>query len=156
MNKSQEKLWIDTDGDRFIDADGRHIILRGVNLGGDCKLPYPDGGTNFPSDFSDHRTVTFVGRPFPLADAEQHFARLRHWGFNTLRLLTTWEAVEHAGPGQYDEAYLDYFAEIARMAGEYGFVVFVDFHQDVWSRMSGGSGAPGWTFEALGLDFTKF
>ena len=36
------------------------------------------------------------------------------------------------------------------------FYVFVDFHQDVWSRMSGGDGAPGWTFEAVGLDFTKF
>src|SRR3546814_20569518 len=33
---------------------------------------------------------------------------------------------------------------------------FVDFHQDVWSRMTGGDGAPGWTFEAVGLDFTKF
>ena len=34
--------------------------------------------------------------------------------------------------------------------------MFVDLHQDVWSRMSGGDGAPGWTFEAVGLDFTKF
>ena len=34
--------------------------------------------------------------------------------------------------------------------------VFIDFHQDVWSRMSGGDGAPGWTFEKCGLDFTKF
>ncbi len=71
-------------------------------------------------------------------------------------LLTTWEAVEHTGPGQYDTAYLDYFAEITRRAGEYGLYVFIDFHQDVWSRMSGGDGAPGWTFEAVGLDFTKF
>ncbi len=144
------------DGDRFVDTNGRQVLLRGVNLGGDCKVPYPNGGTNFPSDFSDHRDVSFVGRPFPLEEAEDHFARLKGWGMNCLRLLTTWEAVEHAGPGKYDTAYLDYFAEVARRAGEYGLYVFVDFHQDVWSRMSGGDGAPGWTFEAVGLDFTTF
>jgi len=144
------------EGDRFVDSAGRSIMLRGVNLGGDCKAPYPDGGTNFPSDFSDHRDVSFVGRPFPLAEADEHFARLAGWGMNCLRLLTTWEAVEHKGPGQYDTAYLDYFAEIAGQAGEYGLYVFIDFHQDVWSRMSGGDGAPGWTFEAVGLDFTTF
>ncbi|MDB5444519.1 MAG: hypothetical protein JWP73_2895 [Phenylobacterium sp.] len=143
-------------GDRFIDAEGRDVLLRGVNLGGDSKTPWPEGGTHRPSDFSDHRTVSFVGRPFPLAEAQEHFSRLRVWGFNCVRLLTTWEAIEHAGPGVYDEAYLDYFAEIARLAGDYGLYVFVDFHQDAWSRMSGGSGAPGWTFEAVGLDFTRF
>lgn len=144
------------DGSAFRDREGRHVILRGVNLGGDCKVPWPNGGTNHPTHFSDHRNVSFVGRPFPLAEADAHFRRLSHWGFNCLRLLTTWEAIEHAGPGQYDEAYLDYFAEICERAGAFGFHVFVDFHQDVWSRMSGGDGAPGWTFEAVGLDFTAF
>jgi hypothetical protein len=143
-------------GDRFIDAHGREVLLRGVNLGGDSKAPWPDGGTHFPSDFADHRTVSFIGRPFPLAEADEHFSRLRGWGFNTLRLLTTWEAIEHAGPGVYDQAYLDYFVEVARLAGEYGFYVFIDIHQDAWSRMSGGCGAPGWTFEAVGLDFDRF
>jgi hypothetical protein len=147
---------LDMKGRWFVDESGRRVILRGVNLGGDCKVPYPDGGTNHPSDFSDHRTVSFIGRPFPLAEADEHLARLKHWGFNCLRLLTTWEAVEHAGPGQYDETYLDYFAEVSRRAGKFGLYIFIDFHQDVWSRMSGGDGAPGWTFEAVGLDFTKF
>jgi hypothetical protein len=119
-------------------------------------VPYPDGGTDHPSDFSDHREVSFVGRPFPIEEAHEHFARLKAWGFNCLRLLTTWEAIEHAGPGQYDEAYLDYYAAIARRAGDYGLYVFVDFHQDVWSRMTGGDGAPAWLFERVGLDFTKF
>lgn len=140
----------------FLDREGRQVLLRGVNLGGDCKVPYPDGGTQFPSDFADHREVSFVGRPFPLDEADEHLGRLKHWGFNVLRLLTTWEAVEHAGPGAYDEAYLDYFAEVCRRAGEHGLYVFVDFHQDVWSRMTGGDGAPGWVFEAVGLDFRSF
>jgi hypothetical protein len=143
-------------GDQFVDAAGRQIMLRGVNLGGDCKVPYPDGGCDHPTDFSDHRAVSFVGRPFPLEEADEHLGRLKHWGFNCLRLLTTWEAVEHAGPGAYDEAYLDYLTEVCRRAGEHGLYLFIDFHQDVWSRMSGGDGAPGWTFETVGLDFSSF
>ncbi|PJZ44778.1 glycoside hydrolase family 5 protein [Leptospira brenneri] len=142
-------------GEWFVDASGRKVILRGVNLGGDTKVPFPNGGTQFPTDFSDHKEVSFVGRPFPLSEAEIHFTRLKKWGFNVLRLLTTWEAVEHKGPNQYDEDYLNYFTEIVRLAGEYGFYVFVDFHQDVWSRMTGGDGAPGWIFETLGIDYRK-
>jgi hypothetical protein len=145
------------DGGAFRDGHGRQVLLRGLNFGGDCKLPVsPNGHSYLPSDFSDHRTVSFVGRPAPLADIDGHLARIAHWGFNCLRLVTTWEAVEHAGPGEYDEAYLDYFAEVCSRAGQHGLHVFIDFHQDVWSRMSGGDGAPGWTFEAAGLDFTKF
>lgn len=139
-------------GKRFVDQHGREVLLRGANLGGDSKLP----AGKWAHDFSDHRTVSFIGRPFPLAEAAEHFGRLRHWGFNCLRLLTTWEAVEHSGPGEYDLEYLDYFTQICAMAGEYGLNLFVDMHQDVWSRMSGGDGAPGWTFEAVGLDFRKF
>ncbi len=140
----------------FTDPQGRKVILRGVNLGGDTKVPYPNGGTHFPTDFKDHLDVSFIGRPFPLAEADEHFLRLKKWGFNCLRLLTTWEAVEHKGPSLYDIEYLDYLTEIVRLAGEYGFYLFIDFHQDVWSRMSGGDGAPGWLFEKIGMDFTKF
>ncbi len=31
---------------------------------------------------ADHETVTFVGRPFPLEEAHEHFSRLRRWGFS--------------------------------------------------------------------------
>lgn len=145
-----------TETDRFLDADGRQILLRGVNLGGDSKVPFPNGGTQYPGDFSNHREVSFVGRPFPLDEADQHLARLRHWGFNCIRLITTWEAIEHAGPGRYDREYLDYFEAICRKAGEFDLYVIVDFHQDVWSRATGGDGAPMWLFEATGLDYRVF
>lgn len=35
-----------------------------------------------------------------------------------------------------------------------GLVAYVAMHQDVWSRYSGGSGAPGWTLEAAGFDLS--
>ena len=151
-----QQLMFDIDGPRFVDTQGRHAILRGVNLGGDSKIPLSHAGPVPPRDFADHRSVSFIGRPFPLEEADEHLGRIRGWGFNVLRLLTCWEAVEHAGHGQYDEAYLDYLAAVCAKAGEHGMAVFIDFHQDVWSRMSGGDGAPGWVFEAVGLNLAAF
>lgn len=144
------------DGAWFKDGEGRSLIVRGANLGGSSKVPHtPDGATWRLDSFFDHRKVSFIGRPFPLEEADEHFARLRAWGLTFLRLLTTWEAIEHAGPGEYDEDYLDYFRSIVKKASEYNIAVFIDPHQDVWSRFTGGDGAPGWTLEAVGLDVTK-
>ncbi|MGB4442091.1 MAG: cellulase family glycosylhydrolase [Coriobacteriia bacterium] len=145
------------EGDHFTDEHGRTRMLRGVNLGGSSKVPtVPDGATWRREGFFEHRDVSFVGRPFPLEEAEEHFGRLERWGFTFLRLLTTWEAIEHAGPGQYDEAYLTYFRTIVEKAAAHGISVLIDPHQDVWSRFTGGDGAPGWTLEAAGLDMTAF
>ncbi len=138
-------------GNQFVDSDGRRVLLRGVNLSGSSKVPRGQG-TQMADNFAKHREVSFVGRPFPLAEAHEHLARLRHRGFNLLRLIITWDAIEHAGPGQYDEDYLSYLREVVEMAGEYGFYVYIDPHQDAWSRMTGGDGAPGWTLEAVGFD----
>jgi hypothetical protein len=141
----------------FKDEHGRTLILRGVNLGGSSKVPSkPDGATHKREGFFEHRTVSFVGRPFPLEEADEHFARLREWGLTCLRLQVTWEAIEHAGPGIYDQPYLDYIYAIIERAGAYGLQVLIDPHQDVWSRFSGGDGAPGWTFEAIGMDIRRF
>lgn len=140
-----------TDGHWFLDAQGRALLLRGVNLGGSSKTPVGCRPVE-AADPAGAARASFIGRPFPLEDADEHFGRLRHWGFNVVRLLTTWEAVEHAGPGIYDEAYLDHFAAIVRKAGEYGLHVFVDPHQDAWSRFSGGDGAPAWTLELAGFN----
>jgi len=38
------------------------------------------------------------------------------------------------------------------MLPAYGLTAFVSMHQDVWSRYSGGSGAPAWTLEMVGFD----
>lgn len=148
---------IRVNGSAFKDEFGRTLLLRGVNLGGSSKVPAaPDGATWRREGFFDHRDVSFVGRPFPLSEADEHFSRLARWGFTFLRLLTTWEAVEHSGPGEYDFAYLDYLHEVVGTAAEHGISVFIDPHQDCWSRFSGGDGAPGWTLEAVGLDITRF
>jgi len=148
---------ISIDDRYFKDELGRTLHLRGVNLGGSTKVPQvPNGATWNREGFYDHKNVSFVGKPFPLEEADEHFSRLKKWGLTFIRFLVTWEAIEHAGPGIYDEAYLDYVYEIVKKAAEYDLYLFIDPHQDVWSRFSGGDGAPGWTFESLGMDITKF
>ncbi len=143
---------IQTKDNWFIKNDGRKTFLKGVNLGGSSKVPFrPDGATYQNEGFFDHKNVSFVNRPFTLETADEHFSRLRTWGFNFLRFIVTWEAIEHAGPGIYDQDYLEYIARIVQRAGDFGFSLFIDPHQDVWSRFTGGDGAPGWTLEKVGF-----
>lgn len=73
-----------------------------------------------------------------------------------LRLIVTWEALEHAGPGEYDEDFITYLSSLLEMMPEYGIKCIIDPHQDTWSRFSGGSGAPGWTFEVAGMEMRNF
>jgi hypothetical protein len=145
-----------TDGIWFKDEQDRTLILRGVNLGGASKVPVtPDGSTNKKASLLDSRQVSFVGRPFPLEEADEHFSRLKSWGLTFVRFLVTWEAIEHSGPGIYDREYLSYVRSVIEKANGYGIDVFIDPHQDAWSRWTGGDGAPGWTLEMLGIDITK-
>jgi len=141
----------------ILDSDGRTLILRGVNLGGDSKIPFCRPGEEINPGFlhpddGNRNKVSFVGRPFPLEEAESHFKRLKNAGLTFLRLIVTWEAIEHEGPGIYDEAYLAYLRKILLIAENEGISVFIDPHQDVWSRWTGGDGAPAWTMEKLGMD----
>ncbi len=141
------------DGRWFKDEHGRARILRGVNLSGASKIPTsPDGATHLSDSLNDRKNVSFVGRPFPLEEADEHFARLKHWGLDFLRFVVTWEALEHEGPGIYDDEFIDYLEAILEKAYEHGITLFIDPHQDVWSRFSGGDGAPAWTFDVAGLD----
>ena len=144
------------DGD-FVDERGRILNLRGVNLGGSSKLPTnADASNDWYSDAASAKTASFVGRPFPLLDAPEHFGRLRACGFTFLRFVITWEAIEHAGPGVYDVDYLIYVREVLDVARAYGMYIYLDPHQDVWSRWTGGSGAPLWTLEMVGFDIENF
>ncbi|GAB1481922.1 cellulase family glycosylhydrolase [Treponema sp.] len=143
------------DKGRILDTKGRTLILRGCNLGGDSKFPCsPEGASWQENSLQETQNQSFIGRPFPLAEADEHFSRLSRWGFTFLRFIITWEALEHMGPGIYDEEYLSYIRKILKKAEEYGISVFIDPHQDVWSRWTGGDGAPAWTLEAIGMDIS--
>ncbi|MDR2048520.1 MAG: cellulase family glycosylhydrolase [Treponema sp.] len=163
------------------DDEDRRLVLRGCNLGGSSKIPaslYRE--TDTVADWTGNSTggslgndgclgnggnggclgnggcrVSFSGRPFPLEEADERFAELAGWGFTFNRLVVCWEALEHDGPGIYDEAYLAYLRKLLLCAEKRGVSVFIDPHQDVWGRAAGGDGAPSWTLEKLGIDIGR-
>lgn len=111
------------------DADGRAVILRGVNLAGAHKnAPYTD--------------------PFTEAD----YTRLRaDWGMTAIRFLITWSAVEPS-QGQFDDTYLDWVKQRIEWAQAAGLSVVLDMHQDVYGEGFGFDGAPRWTCDASNYD----
>ncbi len=149
---------ISSKGTWFVDQTGRTMILHGINVGGSTKLPFEPLIPSHQKDqfYETVYTVSSVGRPFPLDQADEHFERLYQWGYRFVRLLVTWEAIEHAGPGLYDEDYLNYVQAIVKKANDHHINVFIDPHQDVWSRFTGGDGAPYWTLDKVGFDPLKF
>ncbi len=117
---------------RFADSRGRQVLLRGINVAGDAKYPSePNQPSHVEEDFFDGDNVSFHKRPFGKEDAHVHFSRLRRYGYNTLRYVFTWEAIEAAGPGKYDEEWIQHTIDVLRLAKDYGFYIFMDPHQDV-------------------------
>ncbi|KAI0023054.1 putative glycosyl hydrolase [Xylariomycetidae sp. FL0641] len=131
---------------------GRSLLLRGVNLA-DGKFPRDQPSYKLESLSSEvGSTCTYLDTPLKLDEAPHHLKRLRYYGFNVLRVPVVWEALEHEGPGIYDDEYIDHIVKLVRLCNEHGFKVIINPHQDIWSRYSGGSGAPLWTLHACGLD----
>lgn len=103
------------------DAHRRAAVLRGLNLSGEHKQS-PYLGFHQAADYDRVGT---------------------EWGFNALRFLIVWAAVEPIR-GQYDGRYLDEVARRMDWAGEAGLAVVLDMHQDVYGEGFGGDGAPRW------------
>ncbi|MDJ0789433.1 MAG: cellulase family glycosylhydrolase [Myxococcota bacterium] len=120
------------------DADGRALILHGLNFSSSSKWP-PYQPWQEPADLE---------------------RMSRDWGMNFARFLVSWIAIEPV-PGVYDEAYLDTVEVwLDRFAAEGVFVV-IDMHQDVYGpvasdgRAIGGNGHPAWSFLTDDEPFTR-
>jgi endoglycosylceramidase len=128
-------------GGRIVDARGRTVLLRGVNVN---ALAEYWQGSPFPTTF-------------PLARKDPE--RIAGVGWNSVRLLVSWSRVEPQ-PGVYDEAYLDQVSAAVKRFERVGVYTIVDFHQDAWGATLaapdgqvcppgfdpalGWDGAPGW------------
>ena len=107
------------DGRWLVDDQGRVFVGHGVNI--------------------VKKVAPWVRTQFTAADA----AALADEGFTVARIGFIWEGVEPQ-PGVYDDAYIHKVLDLDALLGRYGIRTLVDFHQDVWSRQTGGDGAPAW------------
>ena len=118
------------EGSAIRDASGRHLILRGYN----AKVP-----GLFDVSFDDGRTPNYIVSPF----TEDDMLRMEQLGLSGMRLPVSWSALE-PHPQQYSEAFLAGVGDILDMAARHGILVFVDMHQDAYSKEIGEDGAPLW------------
>ncbi len=138
-----------TDRTYFRDEQGRYVHLRGINLGGNIKVPVvaDTARDETPQTYYGHvgdeiadakagrpRAFTYEGRPFSLAKADAYFAQMKALGFNSVRLVWNWEAVYPDRKGMPDRAYLTRFEELVRLAEKYGIYVMINLHENLWSR----------------------
>ena len=111
--------FITVEGDRFIDANGRSLLLHGINL------------------VNKDPSVGYLG-----PEGAKEFAEWRAWGLNCIRLGVIWDGLEPK-PGVYNEAYLQGIDQQIAWATENDLFVILDMHQDLYS-VRFADGAPEW------------
>ncbi len=109
------------EGRWMTDADGRIVILHGVNMV-NKRPPYSPAAAGF--DAGDARFLA------------------RH-GFNNVRLGIIYGAVEPE-PGAYDRAYIRSIARTEELLAEHRIFSMLDFHQDLYNERFTGEGWPNW------------
>ncbi len=128
-------------GGRIVDARGREVILRGVNV----------------NALAEYWQYGAFATTFPLTPADAD--RISATGWNVVRLLVSWSRIEPA-PGSYDETYLRKVGAAVDLLAKRGVYSIIDFHQDAWGPTLaapagttcpagsdpafGWDGAPGW------------
>jgi endoglycosylceramidase len=121
------KGFMSIQGERFIDGEGREVLLHGMSVVNKSK--------------ADH---------YASWQRSEDFERMHKWGMNCIRLAVIWDGLEPE-PGKYDEQYLKQTDERVHWAKKHGLYVFLDMHQDLFSVLFS-DGAPTWATLTDGKD----
>lgn len=117
-------------GTTLRDGQGRQMLFRGYN----AKVT-----TLFDVTFDDGRMPE---ETFPdLSEAEA--ARIEQLGWNVLRIPLSWSGLE-PHPQAYSDAFLAKLDTVLAKAAAHHFYVFLDMHQDAYSKEIGEDGEPLW------------
>lgn len=104
---------------KFVDNYGRQVILNGINVISKSK-----------------------NQGYLVDEDSTLYAKLRDWGFNTVRFGIIWDGLEPE-PGVYNEAYLQGIDHHIKWAADNNIFVVLDMHQDLYSVLYA-DGAPEW------------
>ncbi len=116
---------------RFVVDDcGRVVVLRGVNVESSSKGD-AQAGDHLPASGLDGQ------------------AALSTWGWNTVRFLVFWGAIEPERD-VLSEEYLDGVQEWLDWYADHDVHVVLDLHQDLYAWAVGFDGAPDWAVDARG------
>lgn len=144
-----ELLPLQTQDRRFVDSEGRDVLLRGANVNslGEYWAGVPGLGPTFPLTANDYDLMA------------EH-------GFSVVRLLITWSRVEPTRD-DIDEAYLDHVSAVVDELAARGIYSVIDMHQDAYTSTiattdpascpagttpaKGWDGAPAWATITDGL-----
>ena len=121
-NNTQNSIYpqrVTVEGDKFIDENGRHVILNGINVV--CK--------------NKAEQYLYKGGP-------EFYKLLKEQGFNSIRFVIIWDGLEPE-PGVYNEEYLKEIDKRIEWAKENNLFVILDMHQDLFS-VNYSDGAPEW------------
>jgi endoglycosylceramidase len=116
-------------GGTIVDAQGRTIVLRGVNARAD-------------SFFDDNAQLV----PLPSFTADDCQLISEQLGANQLRLPINWSLLEPT-QGTLDSSYVAAILALAAGCMQVGVYTLVDLHQDGWSKYVGQDGAPFWAHQ---------
>lgn len=138
------------DGRWFRDSLGRYVLFRGVNFGSRSKLP-----PYLPIAPLDVRSIDQLDLKKEIELVKPELDLLKRLGFNIVRLLISWKAIEPKPNPNLEELlpegkrYLSIVKEIIAELYKRDLYVLLDFHQDIAHEIYGGDGFPDW---AIAID----
>jgi uncharacterized membrane protein HdeD (DUF308 family) len=143
LNINGKSIW--KNGSWFNDDQGRYLLFRGVNFASRTKMaPY------LPIAPLETKKLSQLNLKEEIKSVEPELDRLKELGFNIVRLLISWKAIEPQPNSNLDELlpegkqYLTLVKEIIDELHARNLYVFLDFHQDIAHELYGGDGFPDW------------